>query len=439
MVTYEFPPTGGGGVQRVARFCRGLRDNGWEPTVICAEHIEGRPYDEELAQGLRDIRVVRLPHKNMIRAVARVLEPLKRSRRSSADATEVSSAGEAVSTKATVSTSTATRKPPWSTRIARWISSPDEASRWAHSVPAAARSLGIEFEAVLASGPPHSALVAGERCARELGIPLAIDMRDAWSSNPGMRYATRLHRNLARRHQRRVCSAASLAIAVSNPIADEAREDGTGETVVIPNGYDAREMPPLAPSPDTPLTIGFMGLFYALNDPAPLLDAMVSIRDSGGPEIRWEIVGAAEARVHEQVAERGLSDAVTFHGYLSHDRALETIAACDMGVAIIAEKAHMKGVYTGKLFEYLGMGIPALIIGPVDGAAAVLVREHDAGATVSYSSSEAIAETLRECARKKSQGEPLSTAAPGSFRRFERAEQARELSKRLSGIAGDSS
>ena len=76
-----------------------------------------------------------------------------------------------------------------------------------------------------------------------------------------------------------------------------------------------------------------------------------------------------------------------------------------------------------------------MVIGPTDGAAAKLVRESDAGVVASYNSPADIERELLACAHKKLRGEALSGASPGDFVRFERGEQARELARRLDGIA----
>ena len=41
VIAHEFPPSGGGGVQRIAKFCRYLPASGWAPEVITTEVIEG--------------------------------------------------------------------------------------------------------------------------------------------------------------------------------------------------------------------------------------------------------------------------------------------------------------------------------------------------------------------------------------------------------------
>jgi len=429
VLSYEFPPSGGGGVQRIAKFCRDLRHLGWEPHVITAEHVPGRPEDPSLLADVAGIPVTRLPHRNAVRAVARPIAQVKRVLRTAGPG------GTAAGVGAGGAPSIGT---PLSTRIVRWVCVPDEARRWAASVVRHVRRFGERYDAVLASGPPHSTLIAGRRCAETLGVPLIADMRDAWATNPHFLRPTPLHRALARRAQRRVCGSAAVVTAVSPDIAREAERFGASRAVVLPNGYDAAEMPPLTGAPGSPLALAFMGRFYGLTDPSPLLEAMRTVIAEEGPEsIRFDVVGEGSPAVREAVRAAGLEEVVRFHGYLPHRAALEVVAGADVGVVVIANVPGSRAVYTGKLFEYLGMGLPVLLAGPVDGAAAQLVGDASAGRVVSYGDTAALASTLREMLVLKVRGEALATPDGEQVARYERSRLAQILATLLDEMLGD--
>ncbi|MBI5232030.1 MAG: glycosyl transferase family 1, partial [Coriobacteriales bacterium] len=59
VMTYEFPPAGGGGVQRMAKLARYLPDFGWTPVVVTGQPVKGRPTDAALAAEVADVEVVR--------------------------------------------------------------------------------------------------------------------------------------------------------------------------------------------------------------------------------------------------------------------------------------------------------------------------------------------------------------------------------------------
>jgi hypothetical protein len=93
-----------------------------------------------------------------------------------------------------------------------------------------------------------------------------------------------------------------------------------------------------------------------------------------------------------------------------------------------------QAVYTGKLFEYLGMGIPILLVGPVDGVAAELVREAGAGRVVAWEDAPGCARALVELAEAKARGERPPAPDPDVVRRFDRREQASVLASVLDRV-----
>ncbi|MCA9098140.1 MAG: hypothetical protein KDA36_07135, partial [Planctomycetaceae bacterium] len=52
LISYHFPPVGGAGVQRPIKFCKYLRQFGWEPTVLTAENPSAPVFDESLCRDL---------------------------------------------------------------------------------------------------------------------------------------------------------------------------------------------------------------------------------------------------------------------------------------------------------------------------------------------------------------------------------------------------
>lgn len=425
LLTYEFPPSGGAGVQRVTKFARYLPDRGWDPVVVCAEPVRGRPFDETLLAEVAAANVTRLPARHVGTAVARALRPFKRVRAGAA----ATGGGDGAAARL---------GHPLSARISAWIALPDNAVLWARAaVPAAVRAGGARgVRAVVASGPPHSVLVAGARTAAVLGVPFVADMRDAWRDNPGTALPTAWHRSRVMRLEREALGAAAVVLCVSEPIASEAREMGARDARVLPNGFDPDDLPPWTPDPMGPLTLAYMGRFYGSHDPRHLFAGMAAAVSGGGPvaDLRLEFVGPEPGRVAAQAAAAGLSGRVHCHGYLPHRRALETVARADVGVVVITEEPGAAANLTGKLFEYLGMGLPVLVVGPADGAAARLVRETGAGWVAQDGDVAAIAETLAAIAAGKAHGVRSPVADASVVARFNRRSQAGELAEVLDHV-----
>ena len=55
IITYYWPPSGGGGVQRVLKFCKYLPDYGWNPIVLTVEDGEFPSLDNSLLEDVNGI------------------------------------------------------------------------------------------------------------------------------------------------------------------------------------------------------------------------------------------------------------------------------------------------------------------------------------------------------------------------------------------------
>ena len=433
IIAYEFPPSAGGGVQRITKFARYLPQSGWVPTVLCAEPVWGRPTDPTLLDEVPGVRVVRLPARNTAAAIARAIAPVKAAQ----TALRGSHAGREHGSEISVG-KLGPPSVPLSARIVEryWI---DAAELWARAVPAAARELQrqIGFDVILGSGPPPSALVAAGRAAAVCGAPYVADFRDAWTTNPSFRRPGRPRldtRSVS--DERTVIRQAAAITTVSQPIADEVTALGAADVTVLPNGFDPTELPRYDPAPG-PLRIAFMGRFYGATDPGPFFDgAAIAIRDD--PEcadLCIDIVGQASDRVRKAVESRGLRAHVVLHGFLPHVEALTVISAADVGLVVLSDLPGSEAVYTGKLFEYLGMGLPVLLVGPVDGVGARLVHESGGGTVVPYGDAAAVARALGELARAKEQEGALRSPDSNVVGRFDRREQAAVLAGVLDRVA----
>jgi glycosyltransferase involved in cell wall biosynthesis len=443
VIAYEYPPSGGGGVQRIAKFTRYLPEFGWDPVVVAARPVKGRALDESLAEEVSHVPVTRVPARHVGMAVSRGLgvargarDRLRGSGRPGGEVAMTDAQAAAVDTVAA-----GTRRPGRTQQITQWVSSPDFAGYWIrHAVTAAVREgRANRVDAVIASSPPFSALVAGARTATRLGVPFVADFRDAWRDNPGAWYPTGWHRERSFALERAVLGEAAGVTCVSSPIEREVLEMGGHNTVVLPNGFDSADLVPWRPSADAPPTIAFMGWLYpAHSDPRPFLEAMrlAADRSAAAAELRFRIIGPSPGFAVAAVEQMGLQDRVDFLGYQPHGTALELLSTADAGLVLIRDVPESKGSYTGKIFEYLGMGIPILLAGPPDGVAADLIREANAGWVVAHGDTQGLASALVELAEAKSAGRRPEAPNAEVIARFDRRAQAGVLARMLDEVSG---
>lgn len=431
IIAYELPPSAGGGVQRIAKFLRYLPDHGWDVRVVCAEPIPGRPRDEALVEQIRHAHITRVRPRNLAVAIARAIGPFKR----------LAGRGGAGGDGPVERSSAACSRPPISSRVARWLTLPDETAPWIRSAVRAALESAREHQVdvVLATAPPFSALVAGERVAGRLGVPFVADMRDSWRDNSSFAWPTRWHRRRAERIEQRLMRAAALVTAASSGIAAEAEEMGARHTSELPNGFDPSDVPHWSPEARDGFHVVFIGRLYAgVSDPATFFDALVTLWErqalpSGlrvtfiGPRTPWS-VAMAEAR--------GLGSIVTFKDFLPYREAIAEVAAADAGLIITATGPGARAMYPGKLFDYLGVGIPILMAGAPDGVAAELVREAGVGVVADYADPAAIADALLALVAAKERGAAGAGRVPDVVARYDRQAQVARLAHLLDDLAG---
>jgi len=415
------------------KFARYLTEEGWAIHVLGAELLSGRPQDQTLLAEVQGIPVTRLKARHVTTAIARVIAPFKRLRRSRG---RVASGDPGAGSDTRHSP---TR--PLSSRLARWVAVPDDAVYWSRGVPSAARRLHRErpFDAILASGPPYSSLVAGVRAGELLELPAVSDLRDLWADSFRSDWPLK---SQARRYvalEREVMVKSAAVVAASEAMQAEALHMGATRTMVLTNGFDAADMPAWSPSLEDPLHLAFLGrLSPGTTDPTLLFQALARAleRDASMARCRLDIIGPDAPWAQDLAVRLGINDIVRFLGFRPYREALALVAEADWGVSAFEEGPGAAGHYPGKLFDYLGLGIPLLVVGPEESGAASVARQTGCGVVIGGHDVEEAAGTLIALAVAKRSGEAPCVPDPEVRARYERRAQVRRLSALLNELVG---
>ena len=123
--------------------------------------------------------------------------------------------------------------------------------------------------AVLASLPPFGAARLGEMVARELGVPLVLDMRDSWAEWEIAPYPTYLHYSVQRRAEAHAFSAACAIIATTSQMRSLFRRCHTklesSKFYYIPNGFEGslfHQKEIVLDKPNGSINIAYVGNYY---------------------------------------------------------------------------------------------------------------------------------------------------------------------------------
>lgn len=371
IVSFYFPPAGGGGVQRPLKLAQYLPAMGIETHVLAPDDPRWIHRDAEL----------RAPTQAWVHR-ARYLGP---SGGKPAEITRGKQGVELVLARARLQ--------------ARRLVVPDENALWALTAgPAAIRIVREHgIDAVLTTSPPGSTHLVGAAVKRATGVRWVADLRDSLVAHAHRRAdstATRAKASLHGRVARLVASYADAITCVSEAISEETRALGpSGPVVTIPNGCDFDDVAGLERHPSERFRITHTGSFFGRRDPRPFLQALAD----SGLDVSARFLGDFRPADREWAEALGLGDRLELIPYAPRAASLALQRDSEALLLLIPEAGGRgRGVLSGKVFEYLAVGRPILAVVPPDGAAADLIRETGAGVVAPPDDPPAIRAALAE-------------------------------------------
>lgn len=237
---------------------------------------------------------------------------------------------------------------------------------------------------VIATSPPHAALIAGERIARKLGWPLVLDYRDPWSAYDWPEWhrggltqwlGRRIESRLVERSAARVLNTPNMQhwFEVSFPSIPPARN------FVVPNGFDAVPMQ-AEPAAEGPLRIVHAGEIYGSRSVVPLLRAIQSVAARHPRPIRLTTFGALPAAEKRRIEEAQLGEFIEERPRIPFANLFPELQRAHVLLAIVSE--HMTYSTPYKVYDYMASGRPILALAPEDAALHDLLSESGAGEAV---------------------------------------------------------
>ena len=353
IVSFYFPPAGGGGVQRPLKLAQYLPALGIETHVLAPDDPRWLHRDD-----------IRMPSQAWVHRARYVGV-------SGGKPSEVLAGTQGVERALTQA------------RLQlRRLVVPDENATWAlTAIPAGIRLVrehGIDV--VVSTSPPGSTHLIAAAIARATGIRWVADLRDSLVAHAHRRADTTATRAKAALHgqvARLVASRANAITCVSEAISEETRALApSGPVVTIPNGADFDDVAGLERGPSERFRITHAGSFFGRRDPRPFLEALAG----SGLDVVARFLGDFRERDRVWAETLDLGDRLELRPYAPRLESLALQRDSEALLLLIPDAGGRgKGVLSGKVFEYVAVGRPILAAVPPDGAAAELIRETGAG------------------------------------------------------------
>jgi len=373
IITYYWPPSGGAGVQRWLKFVKYLRDFGWEPVIYTASNSEFPEQDLSLQNDIP-------PHVEIIKTP--IWEPYSFYKKF---------IGQKKEEKINAAFLSETKKRKFSENLSIWIRGnffiPDARKFWIKpSIKYLKKYLKLHsVDAIVSTGPPHSLHMIALEISKSLSLPWLADFRDPWT-NIDFYHELKLSFFADKKHHRMELSVlknASAVTVISKSMADEFRELHPRNYDIITNGYDTDDfMLNSEFKPDKKFSISHIGTMTKSRNPEVLwtvLNELIIEENGFSDDLEIKLVGKLDFSVWESIDHHNLRQHIVKIDYLPHNEVSLIQQQSQLLLLLINNTPNAKGILTGKFFEYLAAKRPILCIGPIDGDAAQILKETNAG------------------------------------------------------------
>ncbi|PCN44872.1 glycosyl transferase family 1 [Brevibacillus laterosporus] len=249
------------------------------------------------------------------------------------------------------------------------------------------------------SGPVTNHLVA-RKLAAEFGCKWIADFRDPWTQNmhrSGIAWRERLEERM----EAKVMKQADVITTVTATFAEnfQTKYPATANRMeLIYNGFDKADFAKLTPAHTAPdrFHAAYAGILYQKRNPRLLLGAIKELIDEGlvdQQEICLSFAGVFDYPGYTEnrdcVEQLGLQKVVRVLGNLPHKEALGLMSGAD-ALLMIGDVTPDAGAYIpGKLYEYMGVGKPILALN-MPGEATEIIQRFGLGEVANPTDKEAM-------------------------------------------------
>lgn len=374
IVAYAFPPCGGAGVQRTAKFVKYLAEFGWQPTVLTVDPAcHGVKDDSHCSDIPKGVEVIQTWH----------FDPVTKFTRANRSAHTSANNGNGHDDRPrrrpkVVSALRTIGRHAW-VGIEKNLLIPDQALLWYPRAVAAglAQLRKRRFDLIYATGEPYSSYFVAATLSRFSRVPFVIDMRDPWTLETYRNEVRSPLRKAAEKWQERkvleACSAAVFANRASDLYA-EAFPELAGKFHYIPNGYDSADFEDVEAKRFDRFTIVHSGTFLSGYRTADTFLKALRLLLDREPDIEKRLQVAFVGKTGDElrlVQELSLGSLVRQTGYIAHQESIAYLKGADL-LLLVGGKHNWEE--TGKVYEYLAANRPILALVNPEGAAAELLR-----------------------------------------------------------------
>lgn len=384
LITYYWPPAGGAGVHRWLRFSKFFKENGWQMHVYSPSNAQYPILDEQLQQEV-DPSLIHLQH------------PIFEVQQLIAQKAGFGK-GSGVNT---------TKKKSWIQKSMIWVRGnlfiPDARVFWIR--PSVKRLKAYlkehpEITHVISTGPPHSVHVIARNLKRSFPkLHWMADFRDPWTQIdfyqdllPG-KWAD----NRQKEMEKSVLKEANTVITVSADCKTGLEAIGQRAVEVITNGFIFPDFDPRSKQLSSEFTITHFGSMAESRNPYVLWQALAELVQENpafATALKIELFGNVDKSVLDSLTENQLEAFFDGVQTVQHHESIGLQQTRSLLLLVANNTPNIKGILTGKFFEYLGAKRPILAVGAKDSDLNTAMAQTNSGTLIDFTDTEGMKKAL---------------------------------------------
>ena len=344
IISYNFPPMGGGGVIRIVKFCKYLPQFNWNPIVLTVREHDSDHLDENLFSDLMQTNV------SKTYSIDLPLIYKKLTKFNSADDGKSCNIDKSIRTN---------YKNIMKKIVNNFIFIPDSRIGW---IPFAYfKGLKMckddRIDLIFSTGGPWTNHLIGAMLKKTTRLPWVTDFRDSWTEDPFTLYPFRLRKRLEEKLEKYVLLKSDSVISATHSISQELiskyPEVSNRKYFVVTNGFDGEEFCQTKKHKKNGFLITHTGNFYGNRNAKYFLIALKKLLDENSilqDEIKVNLVGIVNKKDKNLISKLNLSHTVKCLNSVSHEKCIKLLAFSDLLLLIIGTE---KSEVTGKVYEYM--------------------------------------------------------------------------------------
>ncbi|MTI86795.1 MAG: glycosyltransferase family 4 protein [Balneolaceae bacterium] len=423
LITYYWPPAGGSGVQRWVKFCKYLREFGWEPIVYTPSNPEPPAIDKTLVKDIPDdITILKRPIWEPYSLYKKLLG-MKKDAKLGAGLMKQEKGSSLLQ------------------KLSIWMRGnlfiPDARKFWIRpSVKYLTAYLEQhQVDAIATTGPPHSMHMIGLGVKENTGIPWLADFRDPWTNIDFFEdlSLSKWARNIHHRLEKKVLEQADSVTVIGPTMKKEFEEIVDKKISIITNGYDEDDFRDIAVAPsEDHFLLSHIGMMTPTRNPETLWQALTELNaesDEFRNKFRLQLIGKIDITIREKILHYSLEQNVDIIDYVPHDKIIRMQKESDALLLVINESPNANLLLPGKLFEYLAARKPIICLSPVEGDVCYVLDKTKAGILINTYDKEALKTHLRQLFNQWKEGNISSNNE--SIDEFSRKNLTQQLASQL--------